>query len=284
VTPGGAVDANHELLARLIEILAPGRGDLVSFIEAYFDESGTQAGSPLLCVAGYVFEKEKCRQLDLEWNEVLHGFQLPYFHMVDCAHGNRSFQHLNRQERIECEIEMIKLIRKYMLFGSAVSVDERHYDSIDYNKHAGSAYSWLCWLSLMAVRAWADQNNFDGKIAYFFEAGHASKGEANQLMGRIFDSPHLREQYRYASHAFVDKRQNRPIQTADMLAWLFATEYKRMRRGITTYRKDLQALIKGTDHRLFHYKPPPMAELEEQVARISRPPGALSGRFGLWRF
>ena len=63
------------------------------------------------------------------------------------------------------------------------------------------------------------KNSFDGTVSYFYEAGHASKTEANALMSRIFSNAALRGTYHYGSHTFADKQQLRPLQAADILAW-----------------------------------------------------------------
>ena len=100
----------------------------MALIEAYFDESGSHDGSSALCVAGYLFEKGECEALDLAWKQTLEKYALPYFHMVDCAHGNYPFDKLDRSERIQVETEMIGLIRKHMLFGTAITVNEQEYN------------------------------------------------------------------------------------------------------------------------------------------------------------
>lgn len=43
----------------------------MNFVEAYFDESGSHKGSPVLCVAGYLIESESAKLLSKEWAEVL---------------------------------------------------------------------------------------------------------------------------------------------------------------------------------------------------------------------
>ncbi len=65
---------------RLLEILLPHGEQVLVTIEAYFDESGTHAGSPFLCVAGYLFEATKRREFDTEWRTMLADFDLPFFH------------------------------------------------------------------------------------------------------------------------------------------------------------------------------------------------------------
>ena len=72
-------------------------------MECYFDESGSDKGSPLLCVAGYLFGKDESKALDLKWKVALDYFCLPYFRMASCAHNTKPFDHLSRDECIEAE-------------------------------------------------------------------------------------------------------------------------------------------------------------------------------------
>lgn len=80
-------------------------------------------------------------------------------------------------------------------------------------------------MSLIAMRTWARDNSFIGDIAYFFEAGHEKAPEANKIMTRIFSIPLLKEQYRYAEHAFLLKESHGALQSADMFAWHHVKNY-----------------------------------------------------------
>ena len=62
--------------------------------EAYFDESGTGADALDLCLAGYVFERDRAVAFDLEWRQMLSDFGLPYFHMKECVHNVGVYAHL----------------------------------------------------------------------------------------------------------------------------------------------------------------------------------------------
>lgn len=245
-------DPNHEILARLVEIMASGDGDLVAFLECYFDESGSHEGSPVLCVAGYLFDKEQCKILDLKWKEVLDRYQLPYFRMSACAHLQKPFDHLSRQQSDDVEREMIQLINEYALLGVAIAVNEHDYSVLFEGKNpAGSAYSFCCVQVLAGINAWIMRNQFRGEIAYFFEAGHESASEANAVMNRIFQHPNLHQRYCYAAHAFVDKVKVRPVQTADILAWHQATQVKRWLKNNHEIRADFRALAVKPRHELF---------------------------------
>ena len=71
---------------RQVDVLLRNGGYTVQLVEAYFDESGSHDGSPVLCVAGFIIEKEKCKRMDDDIAETLEKFHLPYFRMSACAH------------------------------------------------------------------------------------------------------------------------------------------------------------------------------------------------------
>lgn len=108
---------------------------------------------------------------------------------------------------------------------------------------APSAYS-LCLMMLMTkVADFADAIRFEGKIAYYFEAGHARANEAQRYVGIIplMGAPVV-EHHRYATHAFLDKRVALPLQAADMYAWHLRHYYERRLDGFSEPRKDYMAL------------------------------------------
>jgi hypothetical protein len=117
-------DAAHEVMGRVVDILASGESDVVAFLECYFDESGSHYGSPVLCLAGYLFEKDQCKALDLGWKAVLDRYRLPFFHMTSCAHNQRPFDHLTRDECVEAEKGAIGLINEHAMLGVAAAVNE----------------------------------------------------------------------------------------------------------------------------------------------------------------
>jgi hypothetical protein len=221
-------------------------------LECYFDESGSHDRSPVLCVAGYMFESESRKRLDLAWKEVLDRYRLPVFRMTACAHNNYPFDGLSRDECIEVEKEVIKLINEHALLGLAIAVNEHDYNVLFTRPDVtGDAYSFFCRQILAGVQSWIRRNDFEGDISYFFEAGHASQTRANAIMNRLFKDRRLRKSYHYASHDFVDKKIIRPGQAADILAWQQATQMKRWLKSDSRIRADFRALMVKPRHELF---------------------------------
>jgi hypothetical protein len=226
-------------------------------MQAYFDESGTHDGSPVMCLAGYLFEKDRCKELDLAWKGALDDYALPFFHMVDCAHRNEPFDKLSP---IDCDIvarKMIALIRSHALFGMGVGFVEGDHKEVMSDMvriqlpdlpipRPGTAYSYCCWTALNAIGLCIERNKFEGEVAYIFEAGHQHANEANQILDRIVGVPNLPSTLRYATHSFVRKECAKPLQAADILAWHHATDIKKILAG-KPRRKDYAALIDEQD-------------------------------------
>lgn len=215
-------------------------------MEAYFDESYGD-DSPFLVVAGYLFESQNLVEMDREWRKVLEKYQLPYFHMCDCAHGNDIYKQLSMSKRIATQTEAMELVKKYATLGIAVSVEEPHYRPLNNSPLMQTAYSFACLQCLIGVQEWADENNYQGEIAYFFEAGHKHQTESNRFMELVFKEPPLCKMFRYARHSFVPKSKGAPIQAADILAWQWYTQTKKVIANLPV-RADLKSLFEKPIH------------------------------------
>ena len=109
--------------SRILEVvLHPGGYALM--IEAYFDESGTHHGSPLMCVAGYLIEADQCRRLQVELDAILSKYNVPHSHMSDFAHGTGVCAGVPKNVRAEICRALIELIKLRAEIGIAVSVSE----------------------------------------------------------------------------------------------------------------------------------------------------------------
>lgn len=235
--------------SRLIRSLLPQGGYVCQMIEAYFDESGSHAGSPVLCVAGLLLESEAAVRLSEEWAAMLQKYDLPFFHTVDCAHGRKPFDRLGSEGCIEVQSEAIHLVREYITCAFAATVEpEQFHRIIPQGSYIGTPYTMCVHNCVTGVGSWAQSVGYDGDIAYFFESGHESQGEANGVMNRIFSTPEIRKFHRYSSHSFADKKKMLPLQAADLIAWHWYSEGKRMSEGKRpNLRLDSSALFKPNE-------------------------------------
>jgi hypothetical protein len=236
-------------------------------VEAYFDESGSHAGAPVLCVAGYIIEKNRAIQLTAEWRGVLRARNLPYFRMSECAHGNGPFTALALTDRIQLVARLIQLIKQYTIQGLAVTLNVGEFDqSIPHHPIIGRPYSFAAHIILAGLSSWLDANQAATSCAYFFEAGHASQSEANEIMNTLFKSAKAKASHRYAGHAFVDKEQTPVVQAADLLAWQWYTDKRHQVEG-RARRKDCAKLMEH-HHNAVHVGPDKLSAVREAMPFI----------------
>jgi hypothetical protein len=235
---------------RLIVVILPNRGHVMSLVESYFDES-CRDDFPVLCVAGYIFHSDEAKELSWKWNQVLQRFDLPYFRMVSCAHGNKPFKHLELCDRIQVQTEMIDLIKTHAALGMAVTVDVSAFNSL-VPKHmpASDPYSFAALTILGAVGIWMTRHEFSGDSNYFYEAGHQHQSKTQLIMERFFSDEDSERTFRYTGHAFIKKIGNPPIQAADLLAWQWYTDRRHILEG-RRRRKDCESLL-GMEHMFRH--------------------------------
>jgi Protein of unknown function (DUF3800) len=232
-----------------------GDGFVATFYEMYVDESGSDDESPILCIAGYIFKKKNAERLSEEWGLVLKRYKVPYFRMSRCAHGKKPFDGLSKERRIKMVKALIKIIRKYMVYGLAVTVSEKdYYEIMPGDDRIGGAYTFCLRGCLSCIWFLNEGYNWGGPTAYFFESDHKHQSEANRIMNAIAITADAKAKYHYVAHTFSDKKDLLPLQAADLLAWLWFTEAKRLLNQPPSRerRKDLAALIEGKPYDMKH--------------------------------
>lgn len=259
----------YGVFPRMVEIMLPRGGVCVALVEAYFDESygtaktqdGRKAG--ILCVTGYIIESGQARALCDDWRAVLEPHGLPFFHMVDCAHGNEEFKPLRDQPKVRSLIasQMIGNIKRRTIRGIGVSIGTEVFDKLA-PRHPviGSAYSLCLTTILSGVEKWIRETKYQGDVAYFFEAGHDSQKEANWILDQTFNQPDMKKQFHYVGHAFLEKAHSPPTQAADLLAWQYYTSIRRRLEGKADHRQDFASLI-AHPHDMHFIKPEQLKEV-----------------------
>ncbi|MEX0961112.1 MAG: hypothetical protein WDZ63_17680 [Burkholderiales bacterium] len=250
---------------RFLDVLLPDGGCALQLIETYHDESESDG---ILCVAGYLFHKEKAIAIDQKWKEVLDKHNLKFFHMSECAHGAKQFKDKTKEECIEIETVLIELIKAYAIQGYAVSFDLRYAYLLPSAKAQGleiiSPYALCCYFCMLGARGWADKNNYDGEIAYFFENGHEHQSESEVIMKAVTSEDWGKERYRYAGHAFLPKDKARLLQCGDILAWQWRKNVKERASGNMKPRADLFSLL-SLPHFTTHFNEETILSLRETV-------------------
>ena len=239
----------------------------MAFAEMYFDESEDKSHQ-LLCVAGYLFREENRALLEAQWGAVLARENLPYFRMVDCAHGTGVFDGISKEKRGEIEVELFDILKRYLEVGISITFDLRFAHLCPSAKYHGmpivEPYTLCAYMCMMQGRKWASDTGFDGQISYYFEAGHKHQSQADRMMSAVFDVPDLRSHYRYKRHDFLRKEQAIPLQCGDILAWQWSKAIKDMRVKKKVTRADLNSLL-TEPHFTIHFNEESLTEFRAVV-------------------
>jgi hypothetical protein len=103
-------------------------------------------------------------------------------------------------------------------------------------------------------------------------------------MNQLFNVPDLHSAYRYSTHAFVDKVDVRPVQTADILAWHHAADAKKIMAGRPSKRADFVALIENQPVMLRLAAREHLERMRKQVDAALAGRTLISGTFGASSF
>jgi hypothetical protein len=203
---------------------------------------------------------------------VLRWKHLPYFHMVDCAHGNGPFANLSKDERVEVARRMIEIIKRRAVQAIAVTINNLDFLSVMPQYPAAARvyktpYNFCVHTILAGVGSWLAANPRVGEMAYFFEDGHASAAQSKRIMDELFKVAEKREQYRYAGYGFVPKEKSYAVQAADLLAWQWYKDKKNQLEG-RPRRKDCESLLQ-LHHNAAHLDRNGLASIIEQSPTMS---------------
>lgn len=222
-------------LERLINALLPNGGALVTMFHAYFDESYTN-DKAVFCVGGYLVHADRAIVMERQWLALLKEYDVPYFHMVDCAHGNEHFERLNAIERRVLVSKLIDLIKRYTYAGFAAVVKSRRCPIL----HADEANPYYVCLELAFTAMATGLLNAsipDQKVALFAEA------DCNDMRFAIRNLHNLADLQGYSSHTFAKKSELCLLQAADLLAWQLNRDIRGRFLENRPRRKDFASLL-----------------------------------------
>lgn len=189
-------------------------------LAAYFDESGTHKGSPILAVAGYVSTVPKWKRFQREWMEALRTAKVDCFHMSEYENRKGIFADWSQRKRIAVIKRLTEIIKTNALHGVAAAVIVNDYKEIvGQAKGTFSPYTFCVVRCMVQIARWAKKSYQEGRIAYIFENGAGYGGEIEKKKMDLISNTLVKEAYRYQSLTFCNKRTLIPLQAADVIAY-----------------------------------------------------------------
>lgn len=178
--------------------------------QAFFDESGTHTGAPVLCVAGYAGSQAEWLLFTDEWRERLNQFN------ISCFHAKEPNCNILRPY-------LAKAILNRELVGFICSVDPatyKAYASAQVKSSMGNAYAACVFMCAWWMRQWADENSL-GSLSIVYEAGQPNANfiqrAFNAMMAESGD-------FGVSAFAMAKKEEFIPLQATDFLSHVYSTK------------------------------------------------------------
>ena len=222
----------------------------MNLYSAYFDESGTHAGSDVVVVAGYVASSSHWIDFSIEWQRALDEFGISYFHMTDFANGAKAYAAWNKEQRRDRLNRLIDIISRHVFSSVAYAIPMKSFNKIFSARSksiCGGAYGLATACCFTEMGQVASDPGVDGWIEYVFESGDKDAGTVRKIVNSHLRDPETNAMYRFHSLSYADKHHCQPLQAADMLAYEVYRHLPRQMgwRPPTTARYPLQQLGLG---------------------------------------
>jgi len=204
-------------IQRLLEVVLPevGHRYAVVLYEAYFDESGDDGGFPLLALGGYIVRPAAARALERHWSSVLKKYDIPYFHMKECAHEPPSgvLTGMPKERRIALQTELIALINRYVEAAIVCATPLNRFEATD---TVVEPYTYCVHNVATLVQSYIEIRHGESyNLSLFYENGHKHGYKAYKYFQEKKDSTRI-------SFSFIDKQSSGMIQAADIIVWQYA--------------------------------------------------------------
>jgi hypothetical protein len=192
-------------------------------VHAYFDESGSQAGSDYICLCGYIAEDENWQMFCQEWGKQLRLDDIPYVHVANLMSrmGVYKSKTWTDGERDDLLSRYINIIRSNALAGFAIGFDAKHFRTMpsQTRQDTGDAHMF-CFIRMMrniveTLRGWS----YEPSISIVFD-DHQRYSPLYYSRWSELRAKHPDMKKRIASITFADDEVFYPLQGADILCWL----------------------------------------------------------------
>ncbi len=191
------------------------RRRLLMALTVYVDESGTD-GPPVFVMAGFIARAEQWEAFNNEWKSVLEEPPaLEAFHMAEVNWAGGS-------EKLP---KLFDIIKRHVLCAFVLTVNHEDYNAAfkdKFSKIIDRIYYFMYLHMLEMATTWQQVNGLNEKMEFFFD----KKDEESKHIRSNYEEfmrnahPDVRERIAMCP-LWVDDKEFRPLQAADILAWIF---------------------------------------------------------------
>lgn len=191
-------------------------------LDAYFDDSGTHDGSPVVSVAGYLGLPAQWISFETEWKSAIAEFGLNHFGMADYSNKAKPYCEWTEEQRYARFAKLMKICNAYALGSIGIAVATESFNRVMSGKAkriCGGPYGLAAIACFLRVAELVKSLSSEAWIAYIFESGTVGAGEVLKVFQKNERDESQKHQLRLLSLRFENKRQFVPLQAADIVAY-----------------------------------------------------------------
>lgn len=191
---------------------------------ALLDESGTHDASPVTVMAAYVSTNNRWTRFERDARPLLQSYGVETIHATRLWGSSHDFHKWTRQKKQALLRDLGRLMKRWVLFGFTVTLDDKAYTDIIKTHPAGTPDSefaacfrvCMLYIPRLIIDRGIDR---DPRLHFVIEDGHKNLQEAIHLFG-VSQQADATLNRQLLSIAPADKRKFVATQLADLLAYL----------------------------------------------------------------
>jgi hypothetical protein len=224
-------------------------------LKAFFDETGTHAGHPVIGVAGFLYDDRGIEQFNTRWKKRASELDRP-FHTSECFYGRGQFAGWPEPMRMLLMHDLADIIAETKLAGFLTYIERNDWEVWKKTSQpaivesVGSPYSACLLHCISLVDSFADVRHPNEKVFYVFEAGCDREPEAREFLCQIERNEQSAKNLKLAGHEFSSRGKEPILSGADFLAWEWQRHYVEYlrdgkRKENIRVRSEMQLLLRG---------------------------------------
>jgi hypothetical protein len=242
----------------------------LAFLQAYFDDSGSQRGDRRLYIAGYLNSAGKWALFSEAWDEELRvSPSIEYFKMAEAFSFKNQFDGWHKSDRDEKLRGLARVIRHFQPASFEVSVSMADYQALVNPTSPyvlGNPYFTCCFGMVSTVVQYAVKSGITIPIDFIFDQQQGVDGDIALFFSHMAQnlSPATRKLVS-GTPTFKDDKLVLPLQAADMLAWHLRRSHET--NGSNMGFLDVKSII-GVDHAVISYEKHDLTRWSEQLSTV----------------
>jgi hypothetical protein len=206
-------------------------------LEIYFDDSGTDGGTPVAVAACYVSSKEQWGQFVKSWDKVRVDEGFDVFHMAEfvakAEAGHKPFCDWDNTKKERVYGKLASIVNTRARMGFAIAVPKKPFDRFVFPEfkelYAKDHYTWAVKSVLGLVENWREKFGITIPMQYVFDRGTLGQQQINDIWIQFEQIKSAEQKYGIVPRGvmFQDDKVFKPLQAADILAWQMQNHLRR---------------------------------------------------------